>query len=62
MAYRPKKSGINSGCDTDAPESYIAWLCGETTVRAMEMPGSCYDIGNLESYERVKAEYKGITK
>lgn len=23
-------------------------------------PGKRYDIGNLESYEKVKAEYKGI--
>jgi len=28
----------------------------------MEMPGKRYDIGNLESYEAVKAEYKGITR
>lgn len=54
--------GINEGCGTDAPGSYIAWLCKKTEVHAMEMPGSRYDIGNLESYEKVKAEYKGITK
>lgn len=56
------KQGIESGCGTDAPGSYIAWLCTKTDVHAMEMPGSRYDIGNLESYEKVKAEYKGITK
>ena len=54
--------GIENGCGTDAPGSYIAWLCTQTTVHAMEMPGSRYDIGNLESYEKVKAEYKGITR
>ncbi len=54
--------GINQGCGTDAPGSFIAWLCTKTDVHAMEMPGSRYDIGNLESYEKVKAEYKGITK
>lgn len=54
--------GIASGCGTDAPGSYIAWLSGQTDVHAMEMPGSRYDIGNLESYEKVKANYKGITK
>lgn len=54
--------GIESGCGTDAPGSYIAWLCTQTTVHAMEMPGSRYDIGNLESYENVRATYKGITK
>lgn len=56
------QKGIDSGCGTDAPGSYIAWLCTQTTVHAMEMPGSRYDIGNLESYEKVKSEYKGITK
>ncbi len=56
------QKGIDSGCGTDAPGSYIAWLCTQSAVHAMEMPGSRYDIGNLESYERVKAEYKGITR
>lgn len=56
------ETGINEGCGTDAPGSFIAWLCGKTEVHAMEMPGSRYDIGNLESYEKVKTEYKGITK
>ena len=56
------QKGIDSGCGTDAPGSYIAWLCKQTTVYAMEMPGKRYDIGNLESYENVKSEYKGITR
>ena len=56
------QKGIDSGCGTDAPGSYIAWLCAQTTVHAMEMPGKRYDIGNLESYEKVKSEYKGITR
>ena len=54
------KKGIESGCGTDAPGSYTAWLCTQTTVYAMEMPGKRYDIGNLESYEKVQKEYKGI--
>ena len=54
------QKGIDSGCGIDAPGSYIAWLCTQSTVHAMEMPGSRYDIGNLESYENVKATYKGI--
>ena len=54
------KKGIESGCGVDAPGSYIAWLCTQTEVHAMEMPGKRYDIGNLESYERVQKEYKGI--
>lgn len=56
------QKGIDSGCGTDAPGSYIAWLCTQTTVHAMEMPGKRYDIGNLESYEKVKAEYVGIVR
>lgn len=52
--------GIASGCGTDAPGSYTAWLCSKTSVHAMEMPGKRYDIGNLESYEKVKKEYGGI--
>lgn len=52
--------GIGSGCGTDAPGSFIAWLCTQTAVHAMEMPGKRYDIGNLESYEKVQREYKGI--
>lgn len=54
------KAGIEQGCGTDAPGSYIAWLCRQTDVHAMEMPGRRYDIGNLESYEKVQKEYKGI--
>ncbi len=56
------QKGIDSGCGTDAPGSYIAWLCAQTDVYAMEMPGSRYDIGNLESYEAVQKAYRGITK
>ena len=52
--------GIAAGCGTDAPGSYVAWLCEKTAVYAMEMPGKRYDIGNLESYEQVKKEYRGI--
>ena len=55
------EKGIASGCGTDAPGSYIAWLCTQTPVHAMEMPGKRYDIGNLESYRKVQEEYRGIT-
>ena len=52
--------GIADGCHTDAPGSYVSWLCRKSTIHAMEMPGRRYDIGNLESYETVQKEYKGI--
>ena len=55
------EKGIASGCGTDAPGSYIAWLCTQTPVHAMEMPGKRFDVGNLESYNKIKEEYKGIT-
>lgn len=54
------KKGIDEGCGTDAPGSFMAWLCTQTPVHAMEMPGKRYDIGNLESYEKVQSEYAGI--
>ena len=53
---------ISNGCGTDAPGSFIAWLCQRATVHAMEMPGKRYDIGNLQSYEQVQIEYPGIIK
>ncbi len=54
------EKGIADGCGVDAPGSYIAWLCTQTHVHAMEMPGKRYDIGNLESYKKVQEDYKGI--
>ncbi len=56
------QAGIDAGCGVDAPGSYIAWLCKQTDVHAMEMPGKRYDIGNLESYEKVQKEYLGIRR
>lgn len=54
-------NAIKDGCGTDAPGSYVSWICKKSAVNAMEMPGRRYDIGNLESYEMVQKEYKGIT-
>ena len=55
------EKGIASGCGTDAPGSYIAWLSTQTPVHAMEMPGKRFDVGNLESYNKINEEYEGIT-
>ena len=52
--------GIEAGCGTDAPGSYIAWLCKQTSVHAMQMLGKRYDIGDLASYEKVKSEFIGL--
>lgn len=54
--------GIEDGCGTDAPGSFVSWLCSRSPIHAMEMPGSRYDIGNLESYKKVQEEYKGIIR
>ena len=51
---------IVSGCNYDAPGSFVAWLCKKTSVHAMEMPGKRYDIGNHESYKKIQKEYRGI--
>ena len=59
-AARMVATGIGAGCGTDAPGSFIAWLCAQLPVYAMEMPGKRYDIGNLQSYEAVQREYRGI--
>ncbi|MCQ2427891.1 MAG: nucleotidyltransferase family protein [Clostridia bacterium] len=53
---------IADGCGTDAPGSLVAWMSAHRPVYSMEMPGSRYDIGNLESYKKVCGEYKGITR
>ncbi len=51
---------IQDGCNIDAPGSFIAWLADKEDVYAYEMPGKRYDIGNMESYNKVQKEYKGI--
>lgn len=53
------QQAIDNGCGTDAPGSFISWLCGQTNVYAWEIPGQRYDIGNLESYEQVKQIFEG---
>ncbi|MBR6187138.1 MAG: NTP transferase domain-containing protein [Clostridia bacterium] len=56
------KTAIADGCGTDAPGSLVAWMCGHAVLHSMEMPGSRYDIGNLESYQKVQESYRGIEK
>lgn len=34
----------------------------QSKVYAMEMPGKRYDIGNIDSYQKVNKEYRGIVK
>jgi len=55
------KRAIDEGCGTDAPGSLVAWMSSHSVMHAMLMPGRRFDIGSLESYERVQKEYRGIT-
>ncbi len=56
------RDAIADGCGTDAPGSLVAWMAKHSVLHSMEMPGSRYDIGNLESYEQVQKTYHGIVK
>lgn len=53
---------INDGFGVDAPGSLAAYVCTRRPLFAMEMPGHRFDVGNLESYQKINAEYKGITR
>ena len=54
------EEALYAGCNSDAPGSFVSWLCSRTDIYAYLMPGNRYDIGNLESYEEVKRIYKGV--
>lgn len=54
------KQAIKDGCGTDAPGSLLAWMCKHSEVNSMEMPGSRYDIGTVESYREVQNNYRGV--
>ena len=54
------KKAIKDGIKTDAPGDFISWLIrNNIKMHAYNIPGNVYDIGNLESYEKIKKEYKG---
>lgn len=60
-ALRMVRRAIDEGgCGTDAPGSFIAWLCRRSAVFAWEMPGHRFDIGTLAGYEEIKRTYKGF--
>ncbi len=56
------KEGIADGCGTDAPGAFISWLVSRRPVHAYEMPGKRYDVGSIDGYEKIRKEYKGITR
>lgn len=56
------QKGLESGCKKDAPGDFLCWFIKQVNVYVFKMPGSRYDIGNLESYEYIKDNYIGIDK
>ena len=52
------EEAMKDGCKSDAPGSFVTWLCKHSTVYAYEMPGKRYDIGDLKSYEEAKETFK----
>lgn len=56
------KTAIADGCGVDAPGSLVAWMCRHSRMYSMEMPGRRFDIGNLDSYEAARNNYRGIAK
>lgn len=54
--------GIAAGCGTETLGSFIAWFYKKVSVYAMRMSGKRYDIGTLESYEKIREDFQGIEK
>lgn len=52
--------GIESGCNTDAPGSFIEWLCKQTVVHAFEMPGQMFDVGSIAGFMKLVKDYCGV--
>ena len=48
------KKYLDDGNNPDAPGNFIPWLLKQKKVYAYKFSGSRYDIGTVESYERVK--------
>lgn len=53
-------AAVAAGGNLDSPGALAAYMAPHTVMRAMEMPGKRYDIGNMESYRRVSEIYRGI--
>ena len=50
-------TAVENGCKYDAPGNLAHYLTTRTTLHAYEMPGHRYDIGDVASYERIKAQF-----
>ena len=55
----PLVSGaVADGCGYDAPGNLAHYMCTHAPMHAYPMPGHRYDIGDTESYERVKKHFE----
>ncbi|TCT12848.1 glucose-1-phosphate thymidylyltransferase [Natranaerovirga pectinivora] len=52
------KEYLNEGNNPDAPGNFVPWLIGKKDVYAYKLQGKRYDIGTLESYEKVQDIFK----
>ncbi|MDL2205551.1 NTP transferase domain-containing protein [Eubacteriales bacterium OttesenSCG-928-N13] len=48
---------ISDGAATDAPGSLVSYLCSRTRICALPMPGQRIDVGDIQGYERIKAQF-----
>ncbi|MBR4750297.1 MAG: nucleotidyltransferase family protein [Thermoguttaceae bacterium] len=56
------RDALEQGCGYDAPGSLAAWACANEKVYATLMPGKRFDVGDLESYNKISAEYRGFNE
>ncbi len=50
---------LSQGGRTDEPGNFVAWLCKKEPVYGYVLQGRLWDIGTIESYERLKQEFAG---
>lgn len=48
------RTSIENGCGFDAPGNLACYLCRKTKVHAYHMPGKRLDIGDLETYYKIR--------
>lgn len=51
---------IKNADSLDAPGGFISYLYDKRPIYAMTMPGDRYDIGDINSYQKVNSIYKGV--
>ena len=48
------RRSVENGCGFDAPGNLAGYLCGRTSVHAYRMPGKRLDIGDLDTYYKIR--------